>query len=60
MVLLLMPRMHDMCGMCRGLDEADFEKVADFFDRAVNLTVELKVRGQSRLLLASWLWVCVA
>jgi hypothetical protein len=34
----------------RGLDEADFEKVADFFDRAVDLTVELKVRSLHCLL----------
>lgn len=27
----------------RGFNDEDFEKVADFFDRAVNLTVELKV-----------------
>ena len=32
-----------MCDIYRGLDEADFEKVAGFFDRAVELTVELKV-----------------
>ena len=30
----------------RGLDEDDFEKVAEFFDRTVDLTIELKVFKQ--------------
>mmetsp|Transcript_26307 Transcript_26307/g.44391 ORF Transcript_26307/g.44391 Transcript_26307/m.44391 type:complete len:200 (+) Transcript_26307:1165-1764(+) len=33
----------------RGLDESDFEKVADFFDRAVDLTVELKAKTGKKL-----------
>lgn len=33
----------------RGLCDEDFEKVADFFDRGVNLTVELKAKTGKKL-----------
>lgn len=33
----------------RGLDEADFEKVAEFFDRAVDVTIKLQAKTGKKL-----------